>query len=190
MRDWGWGSLDWIARLSTTWGLVQSLSAIIMTMTDQEPIPAQMVLLSTLFKLTRLFLAWPNPNSTINNERQVQARSQSCISMSSIHFEWLSWHRSTTTFRNAWISIGFHGQGAARSYKTRLANLSLCQPHGQTDYQRCTGAPVAPLGCFDYQTRHSIKSQAPIPCLLFPRVNHQISDKIIWTCYKYYLTYL
>jgi hypothetical protein len=45
-----------------------------------------------------------------------------------------------------WVSIikqrAIHGQDAARPYRTRLANLSLCQPHRQIEYQRGTPPPV------------------------------------------------
>jgi hypothetical protein len=97
-----------------------------------------------------LVLASIDDNFSDPIEPQLQARQWPAISIA-LHCIALHW--------GSIIKQGaIHGQGVARPYRTRqsakhfdqnhrtrLANISLCQPHRQIEYQRCTGPPVPPL---------------------------------------------
>jgi hypothetical protein len=77
------------------------------------------------------------------------------------------------------------GQGVARPHRTRLANLSLCQPHRQTEHQRCTGAPgppVAPLGRVDYRTSLLSNRRPPAPAFYSSTINQRFQFQLRLEC--------
>jgi hypothetical protein len=67
------------------------------------------------------------------------------------------------------IHLRIHGRGVARPYRKQDHQPSACaKPHRQIEYST-SGSPVVPfcwLGRLDYQTRHTIKTQAPGPCFI------------------------
>jgi hypothetical protein len=128
---------------------------------DREPIPVRMVVLSTIFKSTRLFLPCPNPTSTINHQTEQRTSITIPMSVKSINQHWgpifyinnpipvrmlvlasNSFNRNLLSQEfhsgsNGRLGVEFdHGQGVARPYLCQMKAVKQSTINNDHQYQQ------------------------------------------------------